>query len=241
MQFELTSGIVKRAQRVLIYGQHGIGKTTLAAQFPGAILIDVEDGSGHIDVMRYPRPTDWQTLLYEIADAAKRMDAGATLVIDSADWAEKLATAKVCAEKDVTSIEGIGYGKGYVYVADEFRRMMRGLDRLIDKGVNVVLVAHEQITTVTMPGDAMSYSVFGLKLCKQVASLVKEWADAVLYCHYKQTVTAIDKDGTRGRALGGTERVMQCTHTTTIDAKNRWGIDGEVSMHIDQITPHIAA
>lgn len=240
MQFELTGGIVHRAQRVLIYGQHGIGKTTLAAQFPGAIMIDVEDGSGHIDVMRYPRPTDWQTLLYEVADAGNRIESG-TLVIDSIDWAERLATAKVCTEHEMQSIESFGYGKGYVYVADEVRRLLRGLDRLIEKGVNVVLVAHEQITTVTMPGDATGYSIFGLKLSKQIAALVKEWADAVLYCHYRQTVVAIDKDGTRGRALGGTERVMQCTHTTTIDAKNRWGIDGEVPMSIEQIMPHVAA
>ena len=239
MDFELTSGIVKRPQRVLIYGQHGIGKTTLASQFPGAVLIDVENGSNHLDVTRYPRPTNWQTLLYEVADAAKRLEPGSTLVIDSADWAERLATEKVCADKDVQSIEGIGYGKGYVYVADEFKRLLRGLDMVVEAGVNVVLVAHDQIGRIDKPDESASYSVYGLKLGKHVAPLVKEWCDAVLFCRYKETVVK-NADG-KARNVGGTDRVMQCTHTATIDAKNRWGVDGEVPMDIGQIMPHIAA
>lgn len=236
-EFELSSGIIESAQKVLIYGQHGIGKTTLAAQMPGAVLIDVEGGSGHIDCTRYPRPKTWQELRYMVADAIKRLEPGSTLVIDSADWAERLATEHVCREHNVESIEGIGWGKGYVYVADEFKRLLQGLNMLIDKGVNVVLVAHDQIGRFDRPDEQSSYSVYGLKLSKHVAPLVKEWADAVLFCRYREYVTKT-ADG-KAKAVGGGERVIQCTHTATIDAKNRWGIDGEVPMTAETIVEHL--
>lgn len=237
MEFEITGGVVKKAQRVLIYGQHGIGKTTLASQFPGAVLIDVEDGSGHLDVRRFPRPTSWTMLLQEVAAVPTTLKNGDTVVIDSADWAERLATDKVCTEREVQSIESIGYGKGYVYVADEFRRLLRGLDRVIDAGINVVMVAHDQIGRIDKPDESASYSIYGLKLGKHVAPLVKEWADAVLYCRYKESVIKSAEGKTKAVSTG--TRVIQCSHTATIDAKNRWGIDGEVPMSFEQVAEYI--
>lgn len=238
MDFEISRGPKLRAQKVVIYGQHGIGKTTLAAKFPDAVFIDTEHGTDGYDVARLPTPQSWTELLQEVAWAATNI-VGGTLVIDSADWAERLCTAHVCAEKEWTSIEDPGYGKGYVAVKEAFSRLLRGLDMCVANAINVVLVAHEQITTVTMPGDATGYSVFGLKMSKHVTPLVKEWADAVLYCHYKTVVLATDKEGKHGRAIGGTERVIQTTHTATIDAKNRWGLPDEIPMGFDAIAPHI--
>lgn len=238
MDFEITSGPRLRAQKVLVYGQHGIGKTTLASKWPDPVFIDTEGGTDGYDVRRLPRPMDWATLMNEVAWAQTNL-VGGTIVLDSADWAERLCTAYVCAKKEWESVESPGYGKGYVAVRDEFSNLLRYLDGCIAMGVNVVLVAHEQITTVTMPGDAAGYSVFGLKLSKHVTPLVKEWADAVLYCHYKQTVLATDKEGRHGRALGGTERVIQTEHTATIDAKNRWGLPAEIPMDFAAIAPHI--
>lgn len=236
MDFELTRGPTLRAQRVLLYGQHGVGKSTLAAHWPDAVFIDTEDGTGHLDVARLPRPQTWEVLLQEVRWAMDHC-CGGSLVIDSADWAERLCTEHVLRAKNLGSIEDMDYGKGYVFVKDEFRRLLRGLDMCVGHAVNVVLVAHDKVTRVTTPDNPTGYDVWGLKLSKHVAPLVKEWADAVLYCHYR-TIVATDQHG-RGHAMGGTERVMQTTHTATIDAKNRWGLQDEVPMDWEVIAPHI--
>lgn len=41
--------------RTLIYGQHGVGKTTMAAQWPEPILLPTEDGYHHVNVASGPK------------------------------------------------------------------------------------------------------------------------------------------------------------------------------------------
>ena len=43
----IISGKLNRAQKVVIYGSEGIGKSTLAAQFPSPLFIDTEGGADH--------------------------------------------------------------------------------------------------------------------------------------------------------------------------------------------------
>ena len=50
----ITSGIQARAQRVVIYGTEGIGKSTLASQFPDPLFIDTEGSTSNMDVKQTP-------------------------------------------------------------------------------------------------------------------------------------------------------------------------------------------
>ena len=50
---QITRGKRARAQKVVIYGPEGIGKSTFAAEFPNAVFIDTEgstdnDGCGTV-------------------------------------------------------------------------------------------------------------------------------------------------------------------------------------------------
>ena len=48
----ITKGKIDRAQKVVIYGSEGIGKSSLAAEFPDPLFIDTEGGTAHMDVRR---------------------------------------------------------------------------------------------------------------------------------------------------------------------------------------------
>ena len=62
MQF--SKGKIYKAQKVLIYGPEGIGKTTFASKFPDPVFIDTEGSTLHYDVTRFPYPvTSWQMVL----------------------------------------------------------------------------------------------------------------------------------------------------------------------------------
>lgn len=234
---EIIRGPVATAQKVVIYGPEGIGKTTLAAQTPNPLFIDTEGSTRHYDVARFPQPTSWTMLMQQVQHVIDNPDICDTLVIDTADWAEKLAVDHILARDQKPSIESYGYGKGYVYLEEEFGRLLNKLNDVVERGIHVVLVAHAQVRKFEQPGEAGAYDKWELKLLKRNSPLVKEWADAVLFCSYQTYVVNVDGQGVRkGRNIAeGGKRVIYTTHNPVWDAKNRHGLPPEVDMEYQHI------
>ena len=143
--------------------------------------------------------------------------------MDTADWLEKLLIEDVCRRANKTSIEEFGYGKGYVVLAEEVTKFLASLNALLARGVHVVLLAHCRIAKFEQPDAAGAYDRYELKLTKQVAPLVKEWCDMLLFANYFTKVA--ENDSGRKRGVGGRERKLYTTHTAAWDAKNRHAFD----------------
>lgn len=227
----ITSGVQARAQRVVIYGTEGIGKSTLASQFPKPLFIDTEGSTSNMDVKRLDKPTSWTMLMNQIAFVKANPDKFQTLVIDTIDWAESLAIESVCAQHGKRGIEDFGYGNGYTYIREEFGRLLNKLQELVDIGINVVLTAHSQLRKFEQPDEEGAYDRYELKLGKktssQTAPVVKEWCDLLLFCNYKTMV--MTSESKKKKAKGG-QRVMYTTHHPAWDAKNRHGLPDELPM-----------
>ena len=56
---QITRGKRARAQKVVIYGPEGIGKSSFASQFPDPVFIDTEGSTDNMDVARLDKPTSW--------------------------------------------------------------------------------------------------------------------------------------------------------------------------------------
>jgi len=236
--FEITRGKQMKALKVLIYGVEGVGKTTLAASFPDPVFIDCEGGTDSYDIARFPRPTSWEMLLQEVQQVIDTPSMCSTLVIDTIDWAEAKAIESICAKNKVAGIEDFGWSKGYTYLNEEIGKLLNKLSEVIDKGVNVVLTAHMAVRTITLPDDAGSYDRYELKLKTAKngnnSQLVKEWADMILFCNFKQYVVE-DSKTKKKKATGGKERVMYTSRTSVYDAKNRFGLPDELPMKFESI------
>lgn len=224
-----------KAQKVVLYGPEGVGKSTFAAQFPRVIFIDTEGSTDHMDVDRVPKVQSFTEIIRDVEYFIAHPDELDTLAVDTADWAEKLATEQLCAAKNMAGIEDLGYGKGYTYVAEEFGKLLNKLEQLRDRGVNIVLTAHAALRKFEQPDEMGAYDRWELKLTKRTAALVKEWADLLLFVNYKTFVVAVDKDGKKAKATGGAKRVMYTQHTATHDAKNRAGLAPELPFEFAQI------
>lgn len=226
MAFPINRGIVPTAKKVVIYGPEGIGKTTFAARFPNPVFIDTEGSTKEYDVARFPAPTSWQMLLDEVAEVKKNPQICRTLVIDTADWAESACFAHVISAGQVKSIEDFGYGKGYVKAKEEFGKLLNELTEVVNAGVNVVVTAHAAMRKFEQPDEMGSYDRWEMKLYTSqktnIAALLKEWADMVLFANYK-TFAVKDKNSNKAKAQGG-QRVMYTTHHPCWDAKNRYGL-----------------
>ena len=91
---KISRGKKARAQRVVIYGPEGVGKSSLAAQFPNPIFIDTEGSTDNMDVVRLDKPTSWTMLNNQlnfiksnrIIDLDGKPYEVKTLVIDTIDW-----------------------------------------------------------------------------------------------------------------------------------------------------------
>lgn len=228
----ITRGKVAKAQKVVLYGPEGIGKSSFAANFPDSLFIDTEGSTSNMDVARFDKPTSWSLFLSQI-EYVKQNKPCKTLVIDTIDWAERMAIENLCQTNQKKSIEDFGYGSGYIKLEEEIGRLLNLLQDVVDLGINVVLTAHAQIRKFEQPDEMGAYDRYELKLGKKTSArtsaLVKEWADMVLFMNYKTFSVAADKDGKKHKAQGGT-RTIYTSHHPAWDAKNRHGLPPEIPM-----------
>lgn len=234
-KYTVTSGTIPAPVKVVLYGPEGIGKSTFASQFPDPVFLDTEGGTKRLNVARLPAPTSWQMLMDEVAEVAHGNVPCGTLVIDTADWAERMCIETVCAKFKVKGIEDFGYGKGYTYAKEEFARLLDALEEVLAAGKHVVVTAHAQISRFEQPDAVGSYDRWTMKTSKQVAPLLREWCDMLLFANYK---TVVEKAGTganaKNKASGG-KRMLYTTHNPCWDAKNRFGLPDEVPFEFASI------
>lgn len=227
-KYSVTTGVQTAPVKTVLYGPEGIGKSTFASHFPDPVFIDTEGGTKRLNVARLPQPTSWAMLLDEVAEVRKGNVPCGTLVLDTADWAERLCIQAVCARAKVNGIEDFGYGKGYTYAKEEFAKLLDALEEVLNAGHNVVVLAHAAITKFEQPDAVGNYDRWSMKTSKQVAPLLREWCDMLLFANYK---TVVEKAGSgpnaKNKASGG-RRVLYTTHHPCWDAKNRFGLPEEV-------------
>lgn len=228
----IIKGKLPGAKKVVVYGPEGIGKSTFASKFPDPVFIDTEGSTKDMDVARLPAPSSWSMVLEEVRYVIQNPSICKTLVIDTADWAEQLCIAAVCDKHQKSGIEDFGYGKGYVFLQEEFGKLLNLLTELVEqKKINAVLTAHAKMRKFEQPDEMGAYDRWEMKLSKNVSPVVKEWADMVLFANYKTHVIKVDG---KNKAQGG-QRVMYTTHHSCWDAKNRYSLPGEIPFEYGSI------
>lgn len=222
----ISKGIISRPVKGCVYGVEGIGKSTFASKWPDPLFFDLDGGTARLDVKRVGDIKSWPQLMESIKFVYENPSTCRTLVIDTADAAERLCIEYICIKFGKKGIEDFGYGNGYTYLVEEFSRFLVLLETCITQGINVCILAHAVLKTVTLPDEMGQYDHWELKLSSKttnkVAPLVKEWADLLLFANY-ETILVTDDKSKKQKAQGG-QRMMWTSHTTFADAKNRFNL-----------------
>jgi hypothetical protein len=222
-EFAVIGGRISVAERVVLYGPGGIGKSSLAALAPNPVFLDVEHGTHHLDVPRVEGIETFADL--RAALQSPSLDAYRTVVVDTGTKVEEMGQvhtlATVTHEKGhyVKSIEGYGFGKGMQHVYDTFLLFLADLDMQRRKGRNVILICHECIADVPNPtGDDFIRFEPHLQDPKSgkasIRKRVIQWADHVLFIGYD--VAAVD-----GKGKGSGTRTIYTSELPDHIAKSR--------------------
>jgi hypothetical protein len=237
------SGLIKgpqaRPPRIVIYGGHGIGKSTLASKFPNPIFISTEDGLTSIDTTSFPKADN----LSEVVDAIKKLMKEPhdfkTVVLDSVDWlVEPLITEHIEGSFEA---KDLAYGKGNMLIAEEFRKILQGFDVLIKKrNMNVVIIAHAAVVRYENPMTE-PYDQFRPKLPNRCNALLQEWADVMAYAAFKVIVKKTDAgfNNTVNRGVTTGDRLLHLIEAPAYIAKNRYSTPDTVPMTFEDLSKHI--
>ena len=238
MKLTITKGPRKAPVRAVIYGVEGVGKTSLAAQLPAPLFLDMEEGTTQLDVARAQIDTadELRNALTALAADAQGFQS---IIIDSADWAERIACEALLKKSGKRSIEDFGFGKGFVMLAEEMARLLTACDTLVHRGLHVVWIAHAKTSRVSPPDMIDGFDRYELKMAKQTAPLFKEWADLLLFANF-ETIIVKGNDG-RVKGEGGKRRLIYTERTAAWDAKNRYGLPEILALEHGTIAPELAA
>lgn len=236
-QAALRVGKQKVPPRICIYGGHGIGKSTIASQFPRPIFISTEEGLNSLDVTSFPRALKISDVVDSIKTLIKEEHDFKTVVVDTIDWLiEPLIVDSVNSQYDE---KAQAYGKGSMYIAEEFREILQGLDALVTKrGMNVVLIAHAAVVKFEDPRTD-PYDRYLPKLPKACNALMQEWVDVLAFAAFKVIIKKSEAKGFDTAKVRGTtngERLLHFVESPAYAAKNRYNCPDEIEMTIENLS-----
>lgn len=124
---------------LLIYGEKKIGKTTLAARFPGHFVLAFEPGTKHIET--WERSVNrWDAFVGYIDLLERTEHEFGTIIVDTADRAYRMCMEHVCKRKlHIDHPSEADWGRGWDAVRDEFTFQ---INRLVSLGMGVIFISH---------------------------------------------------------------------------------------------------
>lgn len=232
---QVSTGVIKQNFLILLYGVEGVGKTEFASKSPKAIFLCAEDGSGHLDVTRFPQCTHWLLALKMLEELIEEDHGYKTLVVDTLDWLEKIMHEFLMEQKGVETVAELGtYGTYIGVVNREWMRFIELLTVLKTK-MNILLLAHAEIKRFDDPTSNTSYDRYALKLdVRKSAPIFKEFVQNLLFADYETNIKT-EKGTGKTKAYGEGTRVVYTQHRPSHDAKNRCSMPYKLPLDFKEV------
>lgn len=223
--FQVTVRKRKRPVMALLYGVAGIGKSTWATGAPKPIFISTERGLDQLSCAKLPAPKDFKALYYQVFALQNEEHDYQTVVLDTIDGAEQLINARIMAEGKVDTLEAYagGYGKCYVRAKELWLGLLGMLTEMSER-MNIILISHSMIKTISDPSLSAPYDVHQIRLQEKSAAIVYQAVDTVLFAQLDVTIEKETIKARKGRGIVSGDRVLWTEPGTGFIAKNRFSL-----------------
>lgn len=210
---------------VLLYGVDGVGKTSLAAEWPDPIYLHTqgEEPPNNIELASPGVIESYDEAIELMTELVVGEHEHKTVIFDSIDGFESLVWAKTCERNGWQSIEEPGFGKGYVETDQEWQYFIDGAIALKQRGIAVVILAHPEVFRFDSP-IIDPYSRYTIKLHKRANAMIREKSDIVGFINYRTTIKEkeVARQKTVAHGEGGGDRVIHLEERPGFLAKNRF-------------------
>lgn len=236
MKLKRNKGAVVEPERIIFLAPEGGGKSTFAANIPGAVFLDLEGSTGKLDVERLELEddklgrdrapinlTEVRSVLQALQEPGAHPSA---LVVDTLDWLVDMVTREVCRANNWSTIADGSYGKGTKALSREMRIVIRDFERFQrETGAHLVLLSHAKVRKVMPEGDEKGHDAVTLRADEVAVETLREWATMILFAEIAPT------------AADPNYRKVTCERTgSVLAAKNRLCLPREM-----QFTPDLWA
>lgn len=217
---------------IMLYGVAGIGKDTLASEFPNPVLVNTigENPPAGVSVDAFPTVESFDGLMEAIDALFTEDHTFKTIIFSSLDGIERLIHAETCKRNNIATIEAMDFGKGYVaadLVWDEFLGGVRALND--QKGMMVVLIAHPEITKFDDPAVG-SYNRYVPNLHKRIAPVIRDACDIIGFLNYRTSLVEKKEEFGKAKteAKGAGQRYIFLQELPGFVAKNRYDMPDSI-------------
>ena len=194
------------AYTTLVYGEKGIGKTSLAAQFPDHLVFQFEPRRRNLTIRQIwesqqkgaeGKPLDWPTFkegVEHLVDNGPEKTGVRCVAIDTIDRSYQRCLEYICADAGIEHPNDANdYGKTWDKIKKEYERTLAELGQA---GYGVILTSHAKEQRITPPmGDAFDQLT---PTCPSAPfNVAKALCDFVFYYGYHGSTRVFTVRGTQ--------------------------------------------
>ncbi len=219
----------------IVYGDNGIGKTTLLASARNSIIADMEGNCGHIDAAKF-RITSLDEY-HSFLDALLNQDHDhKSLVSDSLDSLQIIISEKIAQKY---TAQELSYGKSGAIWAKTIKEITSKLEKLsAEKGMNILFTAHWKVKPANNPMTEM-YDRYDMRINEEMRTGFCNWVQFI-FLAMKDVQLEEDKSGFgKKKAKNIERRVLHTRGSPTYYGKNVFNLPDKIAMDWEQFTMNV--